>query len=96
MGKTFKLQGKEVPFNAIVEQQLLDFLESKGFSNDEIIKRVVKCDGKRVTSIRIRMENQIDSIDGLFFWNRTPKSEGFEFWNKLNIEYNNLKKQIKW
>ena len=91
MEKTFEFKGKKVPFSAIVEQPLLDFLESKGFSNEEIIKRVIKYYGENITTERIKSGNTIWRIGSLFYWDETPKSEGSEFWSKLNREYNILK-----
>lgn len=87
MGKTFKLQGKEVPFNAIVEQQLLDFLESKGFSNDEIIKRVIEWYGEGDVMTMIESWLPITTVSTLFYWDRTPKSEGNEFFQN-NFQQN--------
>ena len=87
MEKTFKFQGKEVPFSAIVEQPLLDFLESKGFSNEEIVKRVIEWYGKGDVMTMIEYSLPITTVSTLFYWARTPKSEGNKFWDDLNIEY---------
>lgn len=96
MEKTFEFQGKKVPFSAIVEQPLLDFLESKGFSNEEIVKRVIEWYGKEEVMTTIECSLPITTVYTLFCWARTPKSEGYEFWSKLNREYNNLKTKILW
>lgn len=91
--KTFMFEGKKVKYSDVVDQKLLDFLETKGYDNETVIRYILKysTNGEFKFKELIESGRRIERITSAFLWLITP--EGHLFWYKLNDEYELRKKQ---